>query len=194
MSSSAIRRAAPAAPANANVATAQVLALASNPLLPCTLSVPGKLALEARRFTVRAEGNALVGAGAITVNITLLGATSIPANPLTAASWTTIGAGTAAAIATATSAPWWINADLIYDSVGGALQGTYTEFANNALKAVAAITNQLTGINGTNLPVVQPGPVTVQPADPIAFFAVAVTFGTANAGNIANLANFEIGF
>lgn len=194
MSSSAIKRAAPASSAVANVATAQVFALASNPALPATVAVPGKLALEAKRFMVRAEGNAGVGAGTITVNITLLGATSIPANPLVAANWTTIGAGTAVAVATVTSVPWWIQADLIYDSVGGLLQGTYTEFANNALKTVAAITNQLTGLNGTNLPVVQPGPVTVQPADPLAYFAVAVTYGTANAANAANLANFEIGW
>lgn len=192
MSSSAIRRAAPAAQLTGTGAAAQVFVLASNPLLPCTVGVPGKGALDGRRFTVRAEGSAFVAAGTTTVNATLLAGVTIPANPLTAANWTTIGAGTATAIATASYAPWWIDAVLIYDSNGGVLQGTYSSLINNGLKANAAITNQLTGINGTNVPVVQ-GASTIQPQDPVAWFAVALTFGTAGA-NIGNLANFEIAF
>jgi len=192
MSSIAIRRAAPAAQALGTAATAQVLALASNPLTACTLALPGKGALDGRSFTVRAEGSAFVAAGTTTVNATLLGATSIPATPLTAANWTTIKALTATAVATAVYVPWWLEARLIYDSNGGALQGTVSGMINNTLIAVAAITNQLTGINGTNVPITQAGTV-AQPADPVAYFALALTFGTAGA-NIGNLANFEIGF
>jgi hypothetical protein len=193
MSSSAIRRAAPANPLTASPATAQVFALASNPVLPCTLAVPGKGALDGRRFFVRAEGSAFVAAGTTTVKATLLAALALPASPLVAANWTTIGAGTARAIATASYAPWWIEANLIYDSNGGLLQGSFGQLANNLIDAAAAITGTLTGINGTNVPVTQFGGTVVPPADPVCLFAVALTFGTAGA-NIGNLANFEIGF
>lgn len=192
MSSIAIERAAPAAQLTGTAATAQVFALASAPTQACLISVPGKGALDGRSFRVRAEGSAFVAAGTTTVNATLLGATVIPGTPLTAGSWTTIGAGTATAIATAAYAPWWIEANLIYDSNGGLLQGTYSALINNGLKVNAAITNQLTGINGTNVTVTQ-GATPVPPADPVAWFAVALTFGTAGA-NIGNLANFELGF
>lgn len=192
MSSSAIRRAAPAAQLTGTAATAQVFVLASTPALPCTLAVPGKGALDGRRFVVRAEGSAFVAAGTTTVNATLLAANTVPASPLVAANWSTIGAGTATAIATAAYAPWWIEADLIYDSNGGLLQGSYSSLINNGLKARAAITTALTGINGTNVTISQ-GATPVPPADPVCQFAVALTFGTAGA-NIGNLANFEIAF
>lgn len=191
MSSIAIHRAAPANPANAAVATAQVFALASNPLLPCVLGVPGKLALESKRFFVRAEGNAQVAAGTTTGNITLLGALAIPNAPLVAANWTVLKAGTAAAIA-GLACPWWVQADLIFDSISGVLNGSFAQVMANTATAAAAIT-ALTGINGTNVPVVQAGPVTVQPADPVFYLAVAATFSV-GAGSTANLANFEIGF
>lgn len=192
MSSIAIERAAPAAQLTGTVATAQVFLLGSNTQLPCTLTVPGKGALDGRRFSIRAEGSAFVAAGTTTVNATLLAATVMPASPLVAANWTTIGAGTATAIATASYAPWWIEANLIYDSNGGLLQGTYSALINNGLKANAAITATLSGINGTNVTVTQ-GATPVPPADPVAFFAVALTFGTVGA-NIGNLVNFELGF
>ena len=192
MSSSAIRRAAPAAQITGTVTTAQVAALASNPLLPLTVAVPGKGVLDGRMFIVRAEGSAFVAAGTTTVNATLLGGNAIPATPLTAANWTTIKALTATAIATASYAPWYLEGRLIYDSNGGLLQGTVKGMINNTLIAEAAITNQLTGINGMNVPISQAGTL-VQPADPVAYFALALTFGTSGA-NIGNVANFEIGF
>jgi hypothetical protein len=192
MSSNAIKRAAPANPANAAVATAQVFSLASNPLLACTLAVPGKLALESKRFFVRAEGNAQVAAGTTTGNITLLGALALPTAPLTAANWTVIKAGTAAAIATL-GCPWWMQADLIFDSTSGLVHGTFGQLMANTITATAAVSGVLTGVNGTNLPQVQAGPVTIQPADPVFYLALAATF-TVGAGSVANLSNFEIGF
>lgn len=192
MSSIAIAHASPAAPLTGTVTTAQIFALASNPNMPATIAVPGKGRLDGKRFTIRAEGSAFVAAGTTTVNATLFAATgAIPASPLVPGSWTLIKALTATAIATAVYAPWWIEAQLIYDSNGGAMQGAALGLINNASIASAAIT-QLTGINGTNLPVSQAGTV-VQPADPVAYFAVGITFGTSGA-NIANLANFELGF
>lgn len=193
MSSIAIQHAAPAAQLTGTVATAQVWPLASNNQLACTLPIPGKLRLEGKRFSIRAEGNCQVAGATTTINATLLGALTLPTAPLVAANWTTLKAGTAATIAAAGGwAPWWIQADLIFDSQSGLLQGTFSQVANNAITAAAAIT-ALTGLNGSNLPVVQAGPITVQPSDPVAWLAMAFTFGTAGA-NIGNLMNFELGF
>jgi len=192
MSSIAIQRAAPANPVNTAVATAQIFTMASNPLLAASVSLPGKLAIEQKRFTLRAEGNATVSTAAYTIKATLFGASALPSAPLTPANWTLLGAGTARAVAAAGTVPWWIEANLIMDSTSGLLQGTFQQLVNNLFDAAAAITNQVTGLNGTNVTVTQ-ATVPIPPADPVAWFAVGITFGTAGA-NSANLANFEIGF
>ncbi|HEY2351061.1 MAG TPA: hypothetical protein VGH83_01040 [Candidatus Acidoferrum sp.] len=192
MSSAAIRRAPPALPINASLATAQIFPLASNSLLACAISAPGKLALEAKRFTVRAEGNAQTS-GAFTVKASIYGiVNTLPTAPLTPGSWTLLGSGTARTVSTAWS-PWWIQCDLIYDSNSGLLQGIFSQMLNNLFDTGAAITNQLTGINGSNIPILQ-GATTVQPFDPTVWFAAALTFGTASATNVGNLSNFEIAF
>lgn len=190
MSSLAIKRAAPANSVVANTGNAQVFTLASNAAAPAVVAAPGKLILEGKRFTVRAEGN-LQTVGAYTAKASLLAALTIPGTPLTAANWTLLGSGTARAVGTAW-APWWINADLIFDSMSGALQGTFNQMVNNLFDASAAIANQVTGINGTNQNVTQ-GATVVPPADPVLYFAVALTFGTAGL-NVGNLMNFELGF
>jgi hypothetical protein len=189
MSSIAIRRAAPANTVSASSNAAQVFTLASNSLLPVSIGAPGKSAIDGRRFTVRAEGRATTAVDAYTVKASLLAGLVVPATPLTAANWTLLGAGTARAVATAGIVPWWIEANLIFDSAGGSLQGTFNQMANNLFDAAAALANQVTGINGTNVAV-----GATAPADPCIVFAVALTFGTANAGNIGVLNNFDIGF
>jgi hypothetical protein len=63
---------------------------------------------------------------------------------------------------------------------------------NNLFDAPAALSNQLTGVNGTNVIVTQASNP-VAPTDPVFFLGVALTFGTAGA-NVGNLMNFEIGF
>jgi hypothetical protein len=191
MSSIAIRRAAPANPVIAAVNTAQVFSFLANSLIPVNIGAPGKLALEGRQFRVRAEGNAFTN-GAYTVKASLLAGLVVPAVPFTVGNWTLLGAGTARAVAN-TWAPWWIQADLIFDSTGGAMQGTFQQMVNNLFDASAAIANQVTGINGTNLNVTQ-GATVVPPADPAVVFGVALTFGTADGANVGNLKNFEIGF
>jgi hypothetical protein len=194
MSSIAINRAAPASPLVGSVSTILVFPLASNPLLAATVYAPGKLALEAKRFSVRAEGNAIVAAGTTTVKPTLLAGLTIPASPLTAGNWTTIAAGAAVAIGTTNlSSPWWLHADLIFDSTSGYLQGTWNQLVNNGWTAPAAIGNQLSGINGTNQNVTQ-NSVVIVPSDPVAYFALALTFSVGAAGNSGNLANFEVSF
>jgi hypothetical protein len=191
MSSIAIRRAQPANVVQASVATAQVFSLASNPQLPCVIPVPGALAIEAKRFTVRAEGNIQV-AGAFTTKATLLAALTIPAAPFTSTNWTVLGSGTARALAVAGWAPWWIEANCIFDSQSGLLNGTFNQMVNNLFDAGVALAAPLTGINGSLLPVTQGGTV-VPPTNPAFYFAVALTFGTAGA-NTGSIYNFELGF
>lgn len=189
MSSLAIKRAAPANPVNANTGNAQVFSLLSNALVPCTVPVPGKLALEGKQFTVRAEGYALT-AGAYTLKATLLAGLVIPATPFTATNWTVLGAGTARAIAT-TYAPWWIEAKCQFDSVSGIMHGAFSQLVNNLYDAYAALAATVTGINGSNTTLASGN--TAAPTDPALYFAVALTFGTAGL-NVGNLLNFEIGF
>lgn len=196
MSSIAINRSAPANPIPGNAITAQLFALASNALLAATVTAPGKLAIEQKKFRVRAEGNAVVSVNTTTVKPTLYGFTGSlpPASPLVAGSWTILAAGAAVAIATTTlTAPWFIEADLIFDSTGGFLQGVWDQLVNNTWTASAAIGNQLSGINGTNQNVTQ-NAVVIPPSDPVVQFAVGLTFSAANAANVGNLSNFELGF
>jgi hypothetical protein len=194
MSSIAINRAAAALPLPGLVTTAQIFALASNALLPAVVSAPGKYAIEQKRFRVRGEGNAFVSVNTTTVKPTLYGALVVPASPLVAANWTVLAAGAAVAIATTTlTCPWWIEADLIFDSVGGFLQGIWNQIVNNTYAAPAAIGNQLSGINGSNQNATQ-NAVVIPPADPVVQFAVGLTFSVANALNGGNLSNFELGF
>ena len=188
MSSAAIRRAPPANPLTAT----GVFALTSNPLQPCTVYAPGKLAIEAKKFRVRAEGNVLTAVGTTTVKPQILVGLVAPASPLVIGSWTALAAGAAVACPVAGS-PWFVEADLIFDSVSGLMHGTSDQLVNNTFAALAAITGVLTGINGTNGAVVQAGPVTVQPADPVMVFAIGITYGAAGA-NSCNLSNFEIAF
>ena len=194
MSSLAIKRAQPANPVIANTTNAQVFALSSNAAVPCTIPVPGKLILEGKRFTIRAEGN-LYTAGNYTAKASLFSALTIPATPLTIGNWTCLmGAGTARAVNNAWSS-WYIQADLQFDSLSGTLQGTFQQLINDLYDGAAALGNggaALTGINGTNANVTQGGTV-VPPADPVFYVGVALTFGTGGL-NIGNLYNFELGF
>lgn len=188
MSSLAIRRAAPANALTANVATAQVFNLASNSLLAVSLGAPGKLVLEQKQFRVRAEGN-YYNAGAYTTKATLLANLTLPATPLTATNWTGQWSGTARAISGAGYSNWWIEANLIFDSNSGLLNGVFSQMVNNLFDTWAVIGTQITGINGTNLTIGG-----VAPTDPALYFGIALTFGTAAATNVGNLGNFEIGF
>lgn len=194
MSSIAIRRTPPSAPVIANTGNAQIFAQLSNLVLPTTLSVPGKLAIEGKKFTVRAEGNAYVN-GAYTVKASIYAGLVIPAVPFTAGNWTLLGSGTARAIATTTYAPWWIQADCQFDSQSGILHGVFSQLVNNLYDGAAVLAAKLTGVNGTNVVQNQgaAGVTPVQPTDPVLYFAVALTFGTADL-NIGNLGNFELGF
>lgn len=89
---------------------------------------------------------------------------------------------TAAAVAQNTaSAPWYIHALLIYDSVSGKLQGKCGGMINNTVDPEIAITNVPTGIS--NL------------ANPVATFSLSVTSSGAAGGTptTVNVAKFNAG-
>jgi hypothetical protein len=192
MSSIAIRRAQPAAPVTANTTNAQVFALASNSAIPVTIPVPGKLVLEGKKFTVRAEGNVFVS-GAYTCLASIIAGLTIPATPFTIGNWTTLCAGTARACNSGLWAPWYIETDLQFDSLSGIMQGNFQQMINNLYNTPTVNPATLTGINGTNANVTQNATV-VSPADPVCYIGVALTFGTGSATNVGNLYNFELGF
>jgi hypothetical protein len=187
MSTSAIQRAQPAANLLAAVTTAQIFALlasgvsigaAAPPATACVLYVPGSKRLEQKRWVPRASG-IVTTAGAFTAQVSLYGAVVPPtgAASLIAANWTLLGAGAAQAVGTTTAA-WLIEAEMLFDSVSGKLQGTFNTNVNNTPVASAAIANQLTGINGAT--------------EPVLALAVGITFSSGNAGNIGVMADFAL--
>ena len=190
MSSSAITRARFAAPISADVATAQLFPDKANPAVPVYINVPGTGRLEGKKFVVRASGSVTAGvAGNVTATL-LMGKTLPSAAPFTVGNWTILGASAATALTLGTG-NWQIEAELQFESVGGTLEGTFTSLIKNTLGAAAAITNTLTGLNGTSQAVIQGGS-SVGAAEPVFVIAVALTFATANAGNTATLDDFTL--
>lgn len=171
---------------NANVSTAQIFPSAQTPTLAYTLNAQGSGKLEQKRFYVRASGYVTGGTTTnVTVTLYAVAGPNIPANPLTAGSWTVLGASTARAVNSST-APWFYEAALVFDSVSGKLHGTFTDVINNNLDAAAALSNVVTGINGSTS-----ASLGVEP--PI-IFVVGITFSAANAGNIGNLGDFTLDY
>jgi hypothetical protein len=193
MPAATIQQAPPAANLVAPVTTAQLFALLANPTLACTIGAPGKLTLEGRKFKVRASGKATTTGATTTGAPSLYAANVVPAsNPLAAASWKLLGTAVAKVINAATS-PWWIEADLIFDSISGVLGGSFTDFENMVIDGAVPVANGLTGLNGTNLNVVQGGN-TIGPQDPVCVFAAGFTFGVSGAGNTAYLTSLTLDF
>lgn len=118
-----------------------------------------------------------------TTNITLSlyagVSTTIGSNTLLKASTATAQNGTAGS--GAVTAPWWIHADLIYDSVSGLLCGTVQFYINKVLIASATLTSFPTEINNAN--------------DPVEQFSATITSSgaTPSAPTTINVANFSCG-
>lgn len=186
-----ILKAPPAAKILAAITTAQVFPNLAIPTQACVMNVPGTGRLDQKAFVVRASGNATTQAATTTFTPTLYIAKVLPGSSLVVANWTVMCSGTPRVINT-TTAPWVIEAELQFDSVGGLMQGAFDQQVNNLYDGLAAITGRVSGLNGTGLPVLQ-GATTVQPAEPVFVLAVGGTFGVnASVGNIANLANFTL--
>jgi len=140
------------------------------------LSIPPNAQLEQQPFKVVACGYLSTGASS-TVTIKLYSGTS-----------TTVGSDTLLGSSGAISAfsgkcPWYLVANLIFDSVSGKMQGSIRFMVNNSLVAETAISNVVTGI--TNFPTTPGGA-------PVVNFVLSVTFGTANAANTINVDDFGV--
>jgi hypothetical protein len=104
--------------------------------------------------------------------------TTIGSNTLLKASTATAQNGTTG---TPVTAPWWIHADLIYDSVSGLLCGVVGFYINKVLIAAATLTNFPTGISNLN--------------DPVEAFSMTITSSAGASGTptTINVANFSCG-
>lgn len=147
-------------------------ALAANALL--VLQPPPDLVslgvFDARPFRVRLAGKYVSAAGTATVAIYQGNA----AAQLVAANLLVSAAGTAAV-----SSNFWLEAELIWDSVSQRLNGTIQGSVDKVFVTpaiLAATGNQITGVTNQNL---------LQ-------FMAAVTFSSANAGNSVQLSEFSV--
>jgi len=137
------------------------------------LNIPPGGPLEGRPFQVLASGY-LAPAQSSTATLKLWSGTST-----TVASDTVLGSS-GAVTAFTRKCPWWIKAELQYDSVSGLLTGKIEFFVNNVIVAAVAITNVISSVNNANNPVLS--------------FVLSVAFGTATAPNTINVQEFAVNF
>jgi hypothetical protein len=165
----------PAAPVSAAVITVQIFPDQYVSANPVVIPVPGSGRLEQKRFKIRASGIATTAGATTTFGVTLYAGQS-----LTAASNTALGSLTGVVINTTTAA-WFLEGILIFDSVSGHLNGTLSGLINNTIAAAAAIT-PLSGLNGSS------GPLGTEP---VVNLCVGCTFGVnASASNVGRMSEF----
>jgi hypothetical protein len=149
----------------------------SNPqftAFPLQLNIPANSPLEGQRFAIYASGRITTGVSS-TGEIKLWSGTS-----LTPASNTLLGdSGAVTAFGPAT-VPWFVNADVIFDSVSGHLNGTVGFTVGANVVAAVALSNVVANIKNTN--------------NPVLTFVLSVAFGTANAGNSFTVQEFAVNF
>jgi hypothetical protein len=150
-----------------------VIANPAFPTFPLALQIPTNSPLEQQRFAVYASG-AVNCAASSTVDIKLWSGSS-----LTPASNVLLG-DSGAITAFAGGSSWWVNADLIFDSVSGKLHGTAAYNVNNIVVAAVEVLNVVTGISNSKGP------------GPVASFVLSVAFGTANAANTITIDEFAV--
>lgn len=144
--------------------------LSSDSTKPVQVFMPGGGRLDGVRFKVKASGY-VTGATTTNATITLQYGTSA-----TTGSNTTIEASTARAV-NSTTRPWFIEAELITDSVVKALIGSGKSMVGNTLDALAALDN---------------APTSVDPASEGQGFVVGCTFSSGDAGNTCTLKDFSL--
>ena len=165
-----------AAPVNANTVGTQIFPDQQISTNPVVIAVPGSGRLEQKKFRVLASGYATTAAATTTFQ-----AGFFVGQSLTVGNNTSLGLLTATVINAAT-APWWIEASLVFDSVSGKLQGQFAGMINNTIEAAAVLTNVVTGINGTNAPA---------GTEPVFNLVIGIAFGVnASIANVAHLGQF----
>lgn len=154
--------------------TETVLVNPANPASALVLSIPSGSILDKRRFRVEASGT-IKGAGTTNATLKLLSGTST-----TVASDTSLGASSASAV-NSTTAPFYVEANLVYDGATGLLAGTIEYFINGTLTAKAAIANQISGILGNS-------------GSAVVNFVLSIAFSAAFATNQILLQDFCVSF
>jgi hypothetical protein len=140
-------------PATLTVGTSTAEAMVPNPAtptLPLLAQIPSGTELEQRKFTVQCTGYIVTGG---TTNVTLklyAGTSATPGSNTLLGSSSTVAQNSA-------KAPFWVSADLIFDSVSGKLGGSVSFMINNTLVAATAISNVITGLSYKNNPVISFG-------------------------------------
>jgi hypothetical protein len=148
-----------------------------NPAIPgqaLVLQIPSDSALEQKPFEISASGY-IKTAASMTVTAKLYVGSSA-----TVGSETDVLASSSTVTQNSATAPFWIHAKLIYDSVSGKLTGVADFLINNTVVASAAVSNVVTGISNQNNPVLS--------------FVISFTFSVAEATNLVNVADFGINF
>lgn len=162
------------------VGTAETQILAGpTPLLPLSCAVHPSTQTEQVKFNFDASGYITTTAtGTVALGLYAGVSTTIGSNTLLKASGSVTQNGTTG---TPVTSPFWIHADLEYDSVSGTLVGTVGFYINKTLVATATLTNFPTGLNNANDPVVQ--------------FSMTATSSGAGASTptTINVANFSCG-
>lgn len=157
---------------NTAITTAQIFPTATGGTAALVLLISGSGRFESEYIEIVACGWATVGGVSPTLNVTLYSGTS-----LTPGSDTILGAlGAGQSVTTGSSYDWMIRARLFGSVKTGNVQGDFQININNTLSAVAALSNQLTGQNPN--------------AEPFLNLVVGITFGVANAANVAQLSRF----
>jgi hypothetical protein len=110
------------------------------------VQIPSGTELEQRKFSLQTSGYIVTGG---TTNVTLKLYSGTSATP---GSNTLLGSSSTVAQNSA-KAPFWIQADLIFDSVSGKLTGKVEFFINNTLVAAVAVSNVIAGVSSANNPV-----------------------------------------
>lgn len=157
---------------NTAITTAQIFPTVTGGSLALVLPIPGSSRLESDPIEVVASGWATVGGTTPNLNVTLYSGTS-----LTPGSDTILGAlGSAQTVTTSASYDWIIRAILFGSTKTGKIQGSFTVEIDNTFTAWASFSNQLTSQSFIT--------------EPSLSLVVGITFGVANAANVAQLNRF----
>jgi hypothetical protein len=149
----------------------QVLQNPSLPGVALVVQVPSDSALEQRVFEVYASGYITTGASMTVTAKLYSGISTTPGNNTALGSSSTVTQNSA-------SAPFWIHAKLLYDSVSGKLTGTADFLINNTVVASVAVSNVVTGISDQSNPVLS--------------LCISFSFSVAETTNLVNVQEFGI--
>lgn len=151
------------------------------------LPVPGSGRYEGRYFCVTASGWLTLGGSSPNAAVTFYSGTST--TPGSDAIMKTSGAQS---LSTGASYPWMGTMELEGDSQSGVIQGIAEFIIGNSLVARAALAGTFpTGLTFSNPPNPTPSAANVA-SEPVFSICVGITFGVANAANVAQLTQFVL--